>query len=162
MTMLIEAKGLGKRYERGGRPFWALRGADLQVSSGDFVTVLGRSGSGKSTLLNILVGLLPPTEGGVSLMGEDISKLDDAKRSSLRNAHVGYVPQSAGLIPTLTVLDNVRLPWYLAEARSPREGRRRFLKRWVSRISEASSRARFPAASSGVLPLRARSCVLPT
>ncbi|MBS5217575.1 MAG: ATP-binding cassette domain-containing protein, partial [Sutterella wadsworthensis] len=73
--MLIDARDLGKRYERGGRPFWALRGACLQVSSGDFVTVLGRSGSGKSTLLNILVGLLPPTEGTVSLMGEDISKL---------------------------------------------------------------------------------------
>ena len=122
------------------------------------MTVLGRSGSGKSTLLNILVGLLPPTEGTVSLMGEDISKLDDAKRSGLRNAHVGYVPQSAGLIPTLTILDNVRLPWYLAGKRDAEpEGRAEALleevglkdlgsqfprlKRWASRISGVSSRA---------------------
>ena len=133
MTMLIDARDLGKRYERGGRPFWALRGACLQVSSGDFVTVLGRSGSGKSTLLNILVGLLPPTEGTVSLMGEDISKLDDAKRSGLRNAHVGYVPQSAGLSPTLTILDMFVSPgtWQEREMRSRRGGLRRFLKRWA-------------------------------
>ena len=117
MTKLIEAENLGKRYERAGRPFWALKGASLEVNSGDFVTVLGRSGSGKSTLLNILVGLMPPTEGRIALMGEDISKLDDAKRSELRNARIGYVPQSAGLIPTLSVLENVRLPWYLAGSR---------------------------------------------
>ncbi|WP_297612303.1 ABC transporter ATP-binding protein [uncultured Sutterella sp.] len=147
MTMLIDARSLGKRYERGGRPFWALRGASLQVASGDFVTVLGRSGSGKSTLLNILVGLLPPTEGSVSLMGEDISKLDDAKRSGLRNAHVGYVPQSAGLIPTLTILENVRLPWYLAGERGAEpEGRAEAL---LEEVGLKDLGSQFPSALSG-------------
>lgn len=71
---MIELKTVGKRYERGGRPFWALRNASLTVAPGEFVTLFGRSGSGKSTLLNILVGLLKPTEGDVLLKGSRFSE----------------------------------------------------------------------------------------
>lgn len=115
--MKLEAKHLGRRYERSGRPFWAVREADIAVSSGDFISILGRSGSGKTTLLTLLLGLLQPTEGEVELDGRKLSELPDAEVSALRNAAVGYVPQHAGLVPTLTILDNVRLPWHLASSR---------------------------------------------
>lgn len=123
MTHVISVKGVGKRYERGGRPFWALRGADITVDEGEFVTLLGRSGSGKSTLLNIIVGLLKPTEGTAEIAGRNLSDMDDAAASAIRNELVGYVPQGAGVLGTLSVLDNVRLPWYLDKRGPEPEGR---------------------------------------
>ena len=146
-ALLIDAKDIGKRYERGGRPFWALRHASLKVAAGDFVTILGRSGSGKSTLMNILVGLLPPTEGGVTLCGRALANLTDAESSALRNARVGYVPQTAGLIPTLTIEENVRLPWYLAGSRGPEpEGRAKTL---LADVGLADLALQYPSALSG-------------
>ena len=115
--MKLSAKQLGRRYERAGRPFWALRHADLSVGAGDFVTVLGRSGSGKTTLLTLLLGLCMPTEGEVAFNDRALSGMSDEQISALRNAHIGYVPQHAGLVPTLTILDNIRLPWHLANRR---------------------------------------------
>lgn len=120
---MIELQNVGKRYERGGRPFWALRNASIRVEAGEFVTLFGRSGSGKSTLLNILVGLLKPTEGEVFFEGRPVSGKSDAEMSALRNAVIGYVPQGAGILSTLTVLDNVRLPWYLSQRGPEPEGR---------------------------------------
>ncbi|MDO5531374.1 ABC transporter ATP-binding protein [Sutterella sp.] len=147
MENLIEIRSAGMRYERGGRPFWALRNASLSVAAGDFVTVLGRSGSGKSTLLNIIVGLLTPTEGEVFLAGKNLAGLTDAARSELRNAAVGYVPQSAGLIPTLTVLENVRLPWYIAGTRGAEpEGRAAEL---LAKVGLADLADQYPGALSG-------------
>lgn len=144
---LIEARSAGRRYERGGRPFWALRGASLTVVPGDFVTVFGRSGSGKSTLLNALAGLLPLTEGEALLGGRSLASLTDAQRSALRNRFVGYVPQASGLVPTLTVIDNVRLPWHLAGERGPEpEGRAAEL---LAQVGLAGLEEQLPAALSG-------------
>ena len=120
---LIDVKRVGKRYERGGRPFWAVKGATLTVSEGEFVTLLGRSGSGKSTLLNMVVGLLAPTEGTVTLCGQALAGMSDEAASALRNRAVGFVPQGAGVLSTLTVLDNVRLPAYLSAGVREEEGR---------------------------------------
>lgn len=122
-TVLIDVKNAGKRYERGGRPFWAVKDATLTVSEGEFVTLLGRSGSGKSTLLNMIVGLLAPTEGTVTLCGESLAGMSDEEASKLRNRFVGFVPQGAGVLSTLTVLDNVRLPAYLSGDVKEEEGR---------------------------------------
>ncbi len=123
MKELICARGLGKHYERRGRTFWALRGAALDLSPGELVTILGRSGSGKSTFLNIAVGLLKPDEGEVHLCGKVISSLSDLEASRWRNETTGFVPQGAGVLPTLTALDNVRLPWHLASRGGEPEGR---------------------------------------
>ena len=143
---LIEVKDAGKRYERGGRPFWALRHASLSVDAGEFVTLLGRSGSGKSTLLNIVVGLLKPTEGEVLLCSKRLDELTDAQASALRNECAGYVPQGAGVLSNLTVLDNVRLPWYLSERGPEPEGRAQLLLNEVG-IGDLSDQ--MPSALSG-------------
>ncbi len=146
MANLIEVKNVGKRYERGGRPFWALRNATLAVAEGEFVTLLGRSGSGKSTLLNIIVGLLSPTEGEAVLCSTPLSGLTDEAASELRNRSVGYVPQGAGVLSTLTVLDNVRLPWYLAHRGLEPEGRAQQL---LEEVGLGDLANQYPSALSG-------------
>ena len=154
---VIELKTVGKRYERGGRPFWALRNASLTVAPGEFVTLFGRSGSGKSTLLNILVGLLKPTEGDVLFEGKSILGKTDAEMSAIRNSMIGYVPQGAGILSTLTVLDNVRLPWYLSARGGEPEGRAWDFPPSTRRAVPTSSRAESSSASRS----RAPSCVRP-
>lgn len=146
MTHVISVKGVGKRYERGGRPFWALRGADITVGEGEFVTLLGRSGSGKSTLLNIIVGLLRPTEGTAEIAGKNLSEMDDAAASVLRNELVGYVPQGAGVLGTLSVIDNVRLPWYMNKRGPEPEGRALAL---LEQVGLKDLAEQYPSALSG-------------
>lgn len=143
---LIDVKRVGKRYERGGRPFWAVKGATLTVSEGEFVTLLGRSGSGKSTLLNMVVGLLAPTEGTVTLCGQALAGMSDEAASTLRNRAVGFVPQGAGVLSTLTVLDNVRLPAYLSAGVREEEGRALELLEAVG-LKELANQ--YPSALSG-------------
>ncbi len=143
---LIDVKRVGKRYERGGRPFWAVKGATLTVSEGEFVTLLGRSGSGKSTLLNMEVGLLAPTEGTVTLCGQALAGMSDEAASALRNRAVGFVPQGAGVLSTLTVLDNVRLPAYLSAGVREEEGRALELLEAVG-LKELANQ--YPSALSG-------------
>ena len=149
--MKLSAKQLGRRYERAGRPFWALRHAGIcRVGAGDFVTVLGRSGSGKPTLLTLLLGLCMPTEGEVAFNDRALSGMSDEQISALRNAHIGYVPQHAGLVPTLTILDNIRLPWHLANRRGTEPaGRAEGLLTacWSCWIWADSILERFPAES---------------
>ncbi len=143
---LIDVKRVGKRYERGGRPFWAVKGATFTVSEGEFVTLLGRSGSGKSTLLNMVVGLLAPTEGTVTLCGQALAGMSDEAASALRNRVVGFVPQGAGVLSTLTVLDNVRLPAYLSAGVREEEGRALELLEAVG-LKELANQ--YPSALSG-------------
>ncbi len=146
MAHLIEVKQAGKRYERGGRPFWALRGATLSVGEGEFVTLLGRSGSGKSTLLNIIVGLLSPTEGEAFLCGAKLSVLSDKEASKLRNEFVSYVPQDAGVLSTLSVRDNVRLPWHLSKRGPEPEGKAQKL---LEEVGLGGLAEQYPSALSG-------------
>ncbi|GAC14630.1 ABC transporter ATP-binding protein [Aliiglaciecola lipolytica] len=88
----------------------ALRDFNLQVDEGEFVAVTGPSGSGKTTFLNI-AGLLETFEGGkYELDGQDVSRLNDKKRSQLRNEKIGFIFQSFNLIPDLNLFDNVDVP----------------------------------------------------
>jgi ABC-type lipoprotein export system ATPase subunit len=95
---------------KGGVPVTAVDGVTLGVEPGEFVVITGRSGSGKTTLLNLVAGLTTPTSGSVYLDGVDLWSRSDAERSRLRNDKIGFVFQFPSLIPTLTVLENVKLP----------------------------------------------------
>lgn len=111
MTLVI--KELRKEYQRGGVFFDAVKDVYLSVKPGEFINIIGRSGSGKSTLLNLIAGLLRPTEGEIILEGRSIIGLSDREASYLRNSSVGYIAQGHSILPNLTVLDNVKLPFYL-------------------------------------------------
>ncbi len=92
----------------------ALKGINLKVRKGEYLTVMGPSGSGKTTLFNMIGGLDRPTRGKVLIDGRDLSKFSDKELSSFRSHRIGYIFQTYNLIPTLTALDNVALPMVFA------------------------------------------------
>jgi len=110
MAPLIQTVGLRKDYRVGDVIVPALRGVDLEVAGGAFVSVVGASGSGKSTLMNILGLLDQPTGGRYLLSGEDVSALDRDRRATLRNRTIGFVFQSFNLLARTSALENVELP----------------------------------------------------
>ncbi len=106
---MIEIRGLTKTYRQGDIDVHALRGVNLSVAKGEFLSVVGPSGSGKSTLFNILGGLTPPTSGSIHIDGRDLLKMRDAERTDLRKRTVGFVFQKYNLLPTLTAEDNIAI-----------------------------------------------------
>ncbi len=114
MPTLVEAVNLQKIYMLGKVPVEALRGVNLKVEAGDFVSILGPSGSGKSTMLNLIGALDKPTSGTLLIDGVDISKLNDNQLADLRR-RIGFVFQFFNLIPRLTAKDNVELSMAIAD-----------------------------------------------
>jgi putative ABC transport system ATP-binding protein len=122
MTSVLSATGLVKTYKPYGEPVGALRGVDIEVQRGDFVSVMGPSGCGKSTLLHILGGLDTPDEGEVWLQGKRMDRLGESARARLRRMGIGFVFQFFNLVPNLTVTDNIEVPALIA-GMSRREAR---------------------------------------
>ena len=111
---MIELGGITRVFEVGGRPVNALRGIDLAVPDGEYLSVMGPSGSGKSTLLNLLGCLDRPTSGTYRLDGQEVSELDDLELSRLRRHKIGFVFQAFHMVPRLTAKGNVELPMVFA------------------------------------------------
>jgi putative ABC transport system ATP-binding protein len=112
---MIVVEGLRKSLRTGGATVEILKGIDFRVAKGEFVAIMGASGSGKSTLLGLLAGLDDPTTGTVALNGTVISHMPEDSLAQLRGRTIGFVFQSYQLIPTLTALENVLLPYELNE-----------------------------------------------
>ena len=108
-TVLI-AEGLRKSFGLKGNAQQVLQGIDLRVIEGEFVGIMGPSGSGKTTLLNTLATIDRPTEGQVSIKGNEISKMRDSQLSDIRREHLGFIFQEYNLLDTLTVKENILLP----------------------------------------------------
>jgi ABC-type lipoprotein export system ATPase subunit len=110
MSLVIETKDLWRVYtSKTGTEVPALRGVNLSVEEGTFVTLKGRSGSGKTTLLNCLAGLDKPTSGSATVLGHDMMQLSDADATVWRREQIGLVFQSFGLLPTLSAYENIEL-----------------------------------------------------
>jgi putative ABC transport system ATP-binding protein len=103
----VEIHELRKTYRIGKVDVPALRGVDLLVKAGEFLSIVGPSGSGKSTLFHIIGGLTPPTSGKVNVGGQDMASMSDADRTRLRKRTVGFVFQKFNLLPNLTARDNI-------------------------------------------------------
>ncbi len=108
--MVIDIKGLSKRYGYGDAESYALRDFDLTVKRGEFIMVMGPSGCGKTTLLNIIGLLDKPTDGEYLLNGVPVEKTSERRKAKLRAKKIGVIFQDFNLIPRLTVLENVTLP----------------------------------------------------
>ena len=120
---IIVVEQLRKSLRTGSSTVDILRGLDFTIERGEFVAVMGASGSGKSTLLGLLAGLDNPSSGNVRWQGTAISYLPENELAQLRGRTIGFVFQSYQLIPTLTALENVLLPYELnAESGSRRQG----------------------------------------
>jgi putative ABC transport system ATP-binding protein len=114
---MIEIQNLRKTYKQGDVEVHALRGVDLRVNKGEFVSIVGPSGCGKSTLFHILGGLTPPSSGSVRIDGTDLISLTDSQRTQLRKTKVGFVFQKYNLLPTLSVEDNIEIARHIAGKR---------------------------------------------
>jgi putative ABC transport system ATP-binding protein len=113
---IIEIRDLRKTYLVGKVPVPALRGVDLNVRRGEFVSIVGPSGSGKSTLFHIIGGLTPPTSGQVRVGDDDLAAMTDADRTRMRRRTVGFVFQKFNLLPNLTARDNIAVARYIGGA----------------------------------------------
>ncbi len=107
---MIEVRGLGRDHVDGARRLTVLDGIDLSIADGELVAVTGPSGSGKSTLLGLIAGLDRPTRGSVVIDGQDLGAMSEDQLARFRGRNLGFVFQSFQLIPTLTALENVRVP----------------------------------------------------
>ncbi len=107
---LIEIKNVKKQYSSGDDVVEALRGVDISIEAGEFITIMGQSGSGKSTLLSVLGGMNHPTSGEVDMAGVNIYQLPGEKLADFRAQNLGFVFQSFHLIQYLTAIENVMLP----------------------------------------------------
>ncbi len=107
---MIELQGVSKTVLSGSEPLTILHPLDLQVPSGQFLSVVGPSGSGKTTLLGLIAGLDAPSSGRVLIDGTDITALNEDELARLRSAKIGFVFQFFHLIPSLSAHENVRVP----------------------------------------------------
>jgi putative ABC transport system ATP-binding protein len=144
---LIEVRGLGKTYQRGSEELHVLRGLDLDVEAGEFVAFMGPSGSGKTTLLNLLGGLDLPSEGSITVAGDEITHMSGGKLTAWRARHVGFVFQMYNLIPVLTAFQNVELPLLLTKL--SKSERRRHVETALTVVGLGDRMRHYPRQLSG-------------
>ncbi|MDJ0752186.1 MAG: ABC transporter ATP-binding protein [Ardenticatenaceae bacterium] len=124
MSHLMELSNITKSYEMGTQIVHALRGVNLTIDEGEYVSIMGPSGSGKSTLMNIIGCLDIPTDGIYKLDGIDLSHMSDDEQARIRNQRIGFVFQQFNLLPRTTALKQVSLPlMYAGLSRKEREER---------------------------------------
>lgn len=115
--LIIRTEGLTKDYVLGAETVRAVRGVDLEIREGEFVSIMGPSGSGKSTFMNMIGCLDTPTAGKYWLSGQLVSELTDDQLARVRNQRIGFVFQTFNLLPRATSLHNVELPLIYAGMR---------------------------------------------
>ena len=126
---ILITEELTMTYHVGKVDVHALRGVNMHVGKGEFVSIMGPSGCGKSTLLHILGGLLQPTSGKVIVDGEDLAAVTDAERTDIRRRKIGFVFQRFNLFPTLTADGNLKLAEHIhGKSRGDANLRREVLK----------------------------------
>ena len=118
MSAIIQVENLHKVFRIGKVEVPALRGVNLSVEEGEFVSLVGPSGCGKSTLLHVLGGLTPPTSGRVIIDEADLGRMNEAQRTSMRKQKIGFVFQRFNLLPTLSAWGNIALACHIAGNRN--------------------------------------------
>jgi len=129
---VVIAEDIHKYYQLRGEVVKALRGINLKIKYGEYISILGPSGSGKTTLFNMIGGLDKPTQGRVILDGRDLASLNPRQLAWVRCHRIGYIFQTFNLIPVLTALDNVMVPMIFAGV--PRREREEKAKKLLERV----------------------------
>lgn len=144
---LIEIKNVQKQYSSGDDIVEALRGVDISIEAGEFITIMGQSGSGKSTLLSVLGGMNHPTAGEVEMAGVKLYQLPGEKLADFRAQNLGFVFQSFHLISYLTAIENVMLP--LAIVKMSTETKKSAARQALERVGLGTKLDRLPNQLSG-------------
>ena len=144
---MIELINVYKVYKTGYYEVVALRGVNLKIDRGEFISIMGPSGSGKSTLLYLIGCLDKPTRGKVLIDGEDVTKMNERQLTELRRDKIGFIFQQYYLIPTLTALENVELPMVFKGI--PKEKRRERAEHLLSLVGLNGKEDRKPNELSG-------------
>lgn len=110
---LVELRGVSKSFTKGDQTITPLDGIDLDIESGEFVSLMGPSGTGKSTLLNLVSGIDRPDSGVITVDGVEVTSLSRSRLADWRAANLGYIFQTHNLIPVLTTYENIELPTLL-------------------------------------------------
>jgi putative ABC transport system ATP-binding protein len=111
---IVRTIGVTRTYQMGGETVEALKGVDLEIFTGEYLSIMGPSGSGKSTLFNMIGGLDKPSGGQVYIEDVDMAQLDAYELAWLRCRKIGYIFQTFNLIPVMSALENVKLPMVFA------------------------------------------------
>ena len=112
--LIVKAKNLTKVYKLFAEDVVAVNNVDLEIGSGEFVSIMGPSGSGKTTLLDIIGCLDSITSGRLEILGHDVSKTKEGRLVDIRRGTIGFIFQDFSLIPSLTALENIQLTLYFA------------------------------------------------
>jgi len=147
MENLMELKDVWKIYRMGEFDVPALAGIDLTVKAREFVAITGPSGCGKSTMLNMIGCLDMPTRGKVLLEGKDISQFKSDELARVRGKKIGFIFQTFNLYPTLTALENIRLPMRIHEF--PEQEVEDTSKRLLDMVGLSERANHFPSQLSG-------------
>ncbi len=145
---LVEARNLKKDYIAGEITVKAIRGIDLSIEPGSFVSFVGPSGSGKSTLLNMIGCLDPPTSGSLTVAGQDISGLNSKQSAQFRGDHIGFIFQDFNLIPVLTVFENIEYPLQMVQNK-PLAQRKKRVQELLEAVGMGDQGNKFPSQISG-------------
>ena len=141
------ADDVSKIYGQAENQLIALNDVSLTIRRGVSIALVGRSGSGKSTLLNLLGAVDRPSRGSIQIDGTDLSQMNDAALAIFRRRRLGFVFQSFHLVPSLTVFDNVAVPWTLDRALTAE--RRGTIHQLLDRLGVADKASRYPDELSG-------------
>jgi putative ABC transport system ATP-binding protein len=136
---LVELRNVTKHYHKGGETITPLSDVTLDITEGEFVSLMGASGTGKSTLLNLISGIDRADAGRIVVNGTDITHLSRTRLAHWRAENIGYIFQSHNLIPVLTAYENIELPLLLLPM--SRSERRRRVEVALAAVTARSGRA---------------------
>lgn len=144
---VVSCQGVTKEFGQGETRVQVLRGIDLELACGEMTLLVGPSGCGKTTLISIIAGLLDPTQGEVSVLGTNLTRLSDRHKVSFRGEYIGFVFQQYNLLPALTAAENAAVPLLIAN--KPRKQAIAQAREMLDRVGLGNKADALPSQLSG-------------